>query len=291
MSSIKKIGIPSNIPLKPIPETPTSSTGGNSSGGVGGAADPSLLAAAGGNDQIQRDIRIYSQYFRRYELLIEYKNLRNPDHCPNGMYIMPEANDLYEWWGVLLLHRGYYKEGVFKFHVQIPDDYPNEGPTVRFTTDMFHPLVDRSGFFSLKQQFPVWRAHKDYLCHVLHYIKNSFKEAVLAGLEEMHCPNREAYNMFMHERPLFARLASQCAQLSASDGILFSNELDEDENIIRFSPLDDDQFENLKAQMIASVNVDHVDKALNQKAAPNPKTELLGGIKSVTGNINRMLSS
>ncbi|KAI9342816.1 ubiquitin-conjugating enzyme/RWD-like protein [Obelidium mucronatum] len=202
------------------------------------------MAAAGGGDQIQRDIRIYSQYFRRYELLIEYKNLKNPDHCPNGMYIMPEASNLYEWWGVLILHRGYYKEGVFKFHIQIPDDYPNEGPTVRFITDMFHPLIDRSGFFNLRHQFPAWRANKDYLSHVFHFIKNSFKDSVLASLD----------GTYHQERPLFARLASQCAQLSASDGILFSNDLTEDDpSIIRFSPLDDESFDRLKAEMIASV--------------------------------------
>ncbi|KAJ3238966.1 hypothetical protein HDU81_006781 [Chytriomyces hyalinus] len=243
------------------------------------------------HDQSQRDIRIYSQYFRRYELLIEYKNLRNPDHCPHGMYIMPEADNLNEWWGVLLLHRGYYKEGVFKFHVQIPEDYPSEGPIVRFTTDMFHPLVDRSGFFNMRQQFPAWRANKDFICHLLHYIKNSFKEAVLANLEESNCPNRDAYNMFMYERPLFAKLASQCAQLSASDGILFSNDLEEDESIIKFRQLDDAEFEKLKAEMLLSVNVESVDRAMMAHSSGNQKNDLLRDIKSVTGNISRMLST
>ncbi|KAJ3260738.1 hypothetical protein HDU77_001202 [Chytriomyces hyalinus] len=243
------------------------------------------------HDQSQRDIRIYSQYFRRYELLIEYKNLRNPDHCPHGMYIMPEADNLNEWWGVLLLHRGYYKEGVFKFHIQIPEDYPSEGPIVRFTTDMFHPLVDRSGFFNMRQQFPAWRANKDFICHLLHYIKNSFKEAVLANLEESNCPNRDAYNMFMFERPLFAKLASQCAQLSASDGILFSNDLEEDESIIKFRQLDDVEFEKLKAEMLQSVNVESVDRAIMAHSSGNQKNDLLRDIKSVTGNISRMLST
>ncbi|KAI8622085.1 ubiquitin-conjugating enzyme/RWD-like protein [Chytriomyces sp. MP71] len=214
-------------------------------GGQGGSEDGPAPATAAtpdtaAHDQTQRDVRIYSQYFRRYELLIEFKNLRNPEHCPNGMYVMPEPNNLNEWWGVLMLHRGYYREAVFKFHLSIPDDYPSEGPTLRFITEMFHPLVDRSGFFNMRQQFPVWRPNKDYICHLLHYAKNSFKEAVLANLE----------GKFLYERPVFARLASQCAQLSASDGSLYD---DSDESIIKFRNLDDAEFEKVKSQMLASV--------------------------------------
>ncbi|KAJ1532721.1 hypothetical protein HK405_000891, partial [Cladochytrium tenue] len=120
------------------------------------AASASSSAATGAPaaaplDQAQRDMRIYSQYFRRMELLIEYKNLRNPNHCPTGMYVMPDPDNLNEWHCVLFIHRGYYKEGVFKFVLQVPDGYPDEGPTVRFVTDMFHPLVDRDGGFSLRQ--------------------------------------------------------------------------------------------------------------------------------------------
>ncbi|KAI8853092.1 ubiquitin-conjugating enzyme/RWD-like protein, partial [Chytridium lagenaria] len=189
--------------------------------------------------------------FQRYELLIEYKNLRNPNHCPPGMYIKPHPDDLHEWHGVLFIHRGYYKEGVFKFVMTIPDGYPEEGPSVRFVTDMFHPLIDnRDGLFSLRQQFPQWRAHKDYLCHVLHYIKNSFKEAVMANLE----------GVFFTERPLFAKLAAQCAQLSASEGIVFDNdgphgEENAGESLVRFAPLTDDEFRAKKNQMLSFVAV------------------------------------
>ncbi|KAJ3004370.1 UNVERIFIED_CONTAM: hypothetical protein HDU68_005147, partial [Siphonaria sp. JEL0065] len=152
---------------------------------------------------------------------------------------------------------------------------------------MFHPLIDRSGFFNLRQQFPVWRANKDYVSHVLHYIKNSFRDSVLGSLDESNCPNREALHMYFQERPLFARLASQCAQLSASEGILFSNDLTEDDpSIIRFSPLDDETFEKLKAEMIASVNVEKVEKVLQGDQSANRKSELLGGIKNVAGNIH-----
>ncbi|KAH6583629.1 hypothetical protein BASA60_001348 [Batrachochytrium salamandrivorans] len=100
-----------------------------------------------------------SNLFRRYQLLIEYKNLRSSNSCPTGIYIIPDPDNLYVWHGALFLHRGYYKEGVFKFHIEIPENYPEVIPAVRFITDMFHPLIDREGYFNLGQQFNTERSY------------------------------------------------------------------------------------------------------------------------------------
>lgn len=105
------------------------------------------------------------------------RSVRLNNHMAN------QSHSLSEWHGAMFIHRGYYKEGVFKFILQIPRTYPSAGPTVLFITDMFHPLIGRDGYFNLAQQFPQWRPHKDYLCHVLHYVKNSFREAVILNLQ------------------------------------------------------------------------------------------------------------
>jgi len=62
--------------------------------------------------------------FRRMELMIEFTNLRNPKHCPSGVYVMPSADNFHTWYGVLFVHKGYYKNGVFKFKLNIPSEYP-----------------------------------------------------------------------------------------------------------------------------------------------------------------------
>ncbi|KAJ3417388.1 hypothetical protein HDV05_004853 [Chytridiales sp. JEL 0842] len=163
---------------------------------------------------------------------------------------MPHPDNLNEWHGTLFVHRGYYKGGVFKFVIDIPDGYPDEGPSVRFITDMFHPLIDsRDRHFSLRQQFPSWRPHKDYLCHVLHYIKNSFREAFLANLEENSCPNKDALRLFHTERHAFSKLTAQCAELSASEGILYDTETP-DGSLIQFAPLDENQFDQIRTNML-----------------------------------------
>ncbi|KAJ3116388.1 hypothetical protein HDU96_009746 [Phlyctochytrium bullatum] len=292
----KKLPVPSRIaslaptstpPYSDPPSLSSSTDDLPASGAGAGAGTPPLPPPV---EQVQRDIRIYTKYFQRYELLIEYKNLRNPNHCPPGMYIKPNPEDLFEWHGVLFIHRGYYKEGVFKFIMTIPDGYPDEGPSVRFITDMFHPLIDnRDGHFSLRQQFPAWRPHRDFLCHVLHYVKNAFKEAVMANLE----------GMFFQERPTFAKLAAQCAQLSASEGIVFDNdgphgEENQGESLVRFFPLEENEFKAKKIQMLSFVaqrNNVPPPPTSSMPAPPTLEEQLVTGLKNVTTNISKFLNA
>lgn len=190
------------------------------------------------NGSSTKSPRQTSEYFKRYELMTELYasahtlllseistfidlvcflcsiNLRNPNHCPLGVYVMPSSDNLNGacaspirdvsytdqlflkvWYGVIFVHKGYYRSGVFKFRMTIPESYPNHPPSVTFLTDMFHPLVDVQGNVSISQQFPTWRPYQDYLFHVLHYLKNMFKRVILDGLVDKHCLNKEAYRL------------------------------------------------------------------------------------------------
>lgn len=196
--------------------------------------------------------QLFSDFFRRYELMIEFTNLRNPHHCPSGLYVMPAADDMNQWFGTLFIHKGYYRDAVFKFQLLIPPDYPDRRPTVRFTSDMWHPLIDNQGQLALQYQFPQWRPHRDYLFHILHFIKAAFKKCVLDTVVEKQAVNKEAYRMYRHENKIFARLAHQRAQLSMTDSILYDNY--PANNSIRFSPLGEQEFDELKQKMMSSAN-------------------------------------
>ncbi|ORY94005.1 ubiquitin-conjugating enzyme/RWD-like protein [Syncephalastrum racemosum] len=202
------------------------------------------------DDVTAKSPRLTSEYFKRYELMTEFINLRNPSHCPLGVYVMPSSDNLNIWYGVIFVHKGYYRSGVFKFRMTIPESYPTHPPSVTFLTDMFHPLVDVQGNVSITQQFPTWRPYQDYIFHVLHYLKNMFKKVVLEGLVDKHCLNKEAYRLYRTDTNVFGKLAQQCAQLSITESYLFDHF--PDNNMIRFSPLSEAKFDELKAHILNS---------------------------------------
>lgn len=40
------------------------------------------------------------------EVSMEYAALKNDDHCPKGMYIIPSSDSVLSWDGVLFVHQG-----------------------------------------------------------------------------------------------------------------------------------------------------------------------------------------
>ncbi|KAI8975496.1 ubiquitin-conjugating enzyme/RWD-like protein [Mycotypha africana] len=226
-----------------------------------------------------------SEYFKRYELMTEYINLRNPNHCPLGIYVLPSEENFYEWYGIIFVHKGYYRSGAFKFIIDIPHEYPNKGPSIRFLNDMFHPLVDTNGAVNISQQFPVWRPYQDYIFHLLHYVKSMFKKAVLEKVKEKHSYNKEAYRLYKLDKSVFAKLSYQCAQLSISDTYLY------DTYPIQFSPLSDAKFDELKALMLRSaLRPDEIlPKTENgmyssENAAPEEEADADVGIRDALSN-------
>ncbi|KAI7897949.1 ubiquitin-conjugating enzyme/RWD-like protein [Cokeromyces recurvatus] len=159
---------------------------------------------------------------------------------------MPSSENLYIWYGVIFVHQGYYKSGIFKFRVALPESYPEYSPSVTFMSDMFHPLIDGGGNLSLSQQFPTWRPNEDYIFHVLHYIKNIFKKTILDRLVSKHCFNKEAYRMYRTDHSTFIKLSEQCANLSITESYLFDHF--PDDNMIRFSPISDSMFGKLNKE-------------------------------------------
>jgi len=201
----------------------------------------------------QQKPQFRDERFRRMELMIEFTNLRNPKHCPSGVYVMPSA-EFYVWYGVVFVHKGYYKGGIFQFKIDIPKDYPDIAPVIVFPSStinnqgLFHPLVHpETGEFSLTQQFKDWAPHKYYIFHILHYIKKSFKKSVLDNLLEQDCLGVDAYKFYNKDIKTFTKMASQSAKFSRSDTVLFDN--NSDANPIQFSHLGPEKLDELKTFM------------------------------------------
>jgi hypothetical protein len=81
-------------------------------------------------------------------ILVQYERLAQT--CPSGVYVLPDRDSLYLWHGVIFVHSGPYSQGIFRFIVDIPSEYPAAAPAVRFTSRVAHPMVCSRGFLDLR---------------------------------------------------------------------------------------------------------------------------------------------
>ncbi|KAH7929425.1 UBC-like protein [Leucogyrophana mollusca] len=175
----------------------------------------------------------------RAAISLEYASLRHHQHCPTGMYVIPSAVTILVWEAAFFVHQGYYADSILKFELTFPSDYPERPPTVRFLTDIFHPLIAaQTGAFSLTPRFRPWRPKEHHVFDVLHWIKASFKKSVLDQLKDFDCLNKEAFKLYRDNTPSFAALATQSSKLSQSPSALYdSSGSRKGQSALRFSVL------------------------------------------------------
>jgi len=75
------------------------------------------------------------------------KELRDLESNPiEGITAEPVGDDLFHWSGSV---RGPsntpYEGGTFYIDITFPDDYPDHGPAIIFTTRIYHPNVNEKG--------------------------------------------------------------------------------------------------------------------------------------------------
>lgn len=188
----------------------------------------------------------------RVALSFEYASLRYNKHCPSGMYITPTPDSVLVWDGVLFVHKGYYAGSVLKFTITFPDKYPDMPPTVRFLTDVFHPLVEtRTGLLNLMARFRPWRPTEHRVHDILHFTKALFKVTVLDHINELDVVNKEAFKLYQENRTSFAALAQQSAQFSRSPSALYDAPSFKKGYSLRFTPVSQGQVnEVLKTLLI-----------------------------------------
>ncbi|KAF8138306.1 ubiquitin-conjugating enzyme/RWD-like protein [Boletus edulis] len=134
-----------------------------------------------------------------------YASLRHGKHCPTGIYVTPSTESVLIWDAVLfsnpdrVLSPGDYAGSVLKFVVTFPDNYPDRPPTVRFVTDVFHPLVaTQTGLFNLTARFRPWRPKEHHVHDMLYFVKTAFKGHALDRLNEMDVVNKEAFKYVLY---------------------------------------------------------------------------------------------
>ncbi|XP_034416472.1 AKT-interacting protein isoform X3 [Cyclopterus lumpus] len=116
----------------------------------------------------------YGPFYLEYSLLAEF-TLVIKQKLP-GIYVQPSYKSALMWFGVIFIRHGLYQDGVFKFTVYIPDNYPDgECPKLVFDIPVFHPLVDPvSGELDVRRAFTKWRRNHNHIWQVLMYARTIF---------------------------------------------------------------------------------------------------------------------
>ncbi|WVF71493.1 hypothetical protein IAT40_006299 [Kwoniella sp. CBS 6097] len=156
------------------------------------------------------------------ELGIEYASLRAPRGCPVGMYITPSSESVLKWHGVFFVHKGPYAGSILRFTLLFPPSYPQTAPTVRFDSDVFHPMVDpKTKVWHPRGRLSQWRPRADHVSHVLHSLKGSFKVKSLESIGEDEAINKQVWSLYHHSHQTFISMTSQRALHSSSRSVLY----------------------------------------------------------------------
>lgn len=77
--------------------------------------------------------------FRQQRLLLEYATIKV--RCPEGIYLTPSALNASVWTGIYFVRAGPYSSAILRFEISFPLTYPEAGPLITFSTEIFHPLL------------------------------------------------------------------------------------------------------------------------------------------------------
>ncbi|XP_034948261.1 protein crossbronx homolog [Chelonus insularis] len=213
-----------------------------------------LSGTASGSSQLNTSIKMidrptvtpnnseFAIYLREYSILSEYKLMQKQNI--GGVYVIPSAQNPYNWFGVLFVRQGMYKAAVFRFTIILPDTFPDSGcPKVVFQTKVFHPLIhNETGELNVAAGFPEWKKSNRVL-ELVQFITKVFNEVD----PNMPAFNDEAANLFQNDKEEYFKRSQKCVR-EALDHVYDPPDT-EDAHYIRFSKWDPEIHEPIKQQI------------------------------------------
>ncbi|KAM5208007.1 AKT-interacting protein isoform 1-T3 [Hipposideros larvatus] len=185
----------------------------------------------------------YGPFYLEYSLLAEF-TLVVKQKLP-GVYVQPSYRSALMWFGVIFIRHGLYQDGVFKFTVYIPDNYPDgDCPRLVFDIPVFHPLVDpTSGELDVKRAFAKWRRNHNHIWQVLMYARRVFYK-----IDTASPLNPEAAVLYEKDVQLFKSKVVDSVKVCAAR--LFDQPKIEDPYAISFSPWNPSVHDEAREKML-----------------------------------------
>lgn len=186
----------------------------------------------------------YGPFFLEYSLLAEY-NLLQKQKLP-GVYVIPSRETSLCWFGIIFIRQGIYQEGVFRFKILIPDNYPDgDCPRLIFEHPVFHPIVDSETHeLDVKRGFHKWRRNVNHIWQILLYTRRCFYK-----FDIKDALNIEAAHLYENDIDAFKEAARACVQTWRER--IYDTPPTEDPHYPAFSPYQAHVHEPVRATMLA----------------------------------------
>ncbi|KAH9857675.1 ubiquitin-conjugating enzyme [Lenzites betulinus] len=87
------------------------------------------------------------------------KELKDITNNPiEGLAVEPEEANLFEWKCVIKASpKSPYKDGIFRFTLTLPENFPFKAPSVTFTTKIYHPGINEEGHICVPVLRDQWK--------------------------------------------------------------------------------------------------------------------------------------
>lgn len=192
----------------------------------------------------------YGPFFLEYSLLAEY-NLLRKQKLP-GVYVIPSTHTPLCWYGIIFVRQSIYQEGIFRFKIIIPENYPDgDCPRVFFDQSVFHPLIEPQAPFELdvrRGPLKKWRRNVNHIWQILLYTRRAFYK-----IDTSEPLNQEAADLYdlsgtSSEREQFKQQVRSCV-MEWRDRI-FSPPSVDDPHYLNFSPYEPKVHEPVRQAMM-----------------------------------------
>ncbi|XP_055380795.1 protein crossbronx homolog [Condylostylus longicornis] len=166
----------------------------------------------------KQEDKVITSAKQEYKILAEYKMVESEKI--GGVYVIPSYENSLLWFGVIFVRSGYYKNGIFRFNISLPDNFPDDktAPTVIFQNEIIHPLIHPyTGALDISFAFPYWRIGEDHIWQLLKYISYIFMEPEECLKSTETFQNKNAFDLITIDIDEFKTKVAHCVQQSINN--------------------------------------------------------------------------
>ncbi|CDF36856.1 ubiquitin-conjugating enzyme 1, E2-like protein [Chondrus crispus] len=141
-------------------------------------------------------------------LMTDLKMIRKepPEGCSAGPIL---DDNIFAWEATILGPADTpWEDGIYNMYLTFPERYPEEGPTARFQTEMFHPNIQENGKVCLDIIQENWSP-----VYTVNMILMSI-QSLLADPNPNSAANSEAAQIYHRDRNAYEKKVRECAAKS-----------------------------------------------------------------------------